>query len=90
MIDYSLLIADFLQQNVENRLVNKVFMIDCMTCSWAPTTGGTTAQSGQRNDGATAPTRSRSTTDSITSTEHCMQTFRNPQHSKKHFIIYTN
>ena len=30
-------------------------MIGCMTCPWAPTTGGTTAQSGQRNDGVTAP-----------------------------------
>ena len=30
-------------------------MIDCMTCPWAPTAGGTTAQSGQRNDGVTAP-----------------------------------
>ena len=30
-------------------------MIGCMTCSWAPTTGGTTAQTGQRNDGATTP-----------------------------------
>ena len=26
-----------------------------MTCPWAPTTGGTTAQTGQRNDGVTAP-----------------------------------
>ena len=30
-------------------------MICCMTCPWAPTAGGTTAQSGQRNDGVTAP-----------------------------------
>ena len=30
-------------------------MIGCMTCSWASTVGGTTAQSGQRNDVATAP-----------------------------------
>ena len=30
-------------------------MIGCMTCPWAPTAGGTTAQSGQRNDGVTAP-----------------------------------
>ena len=44
-----------LQQNFENRLLNKVFMIGCMTCACAPTAGGTTAQSGQRNDGATAP-----------------------------------
>ena len=26
-----------------------------MTCPWAPTAGGTTAQSGQQNDGVTAP-----------------------------------
>ena len=26
-----------------------------MTCPWASTAGGTTAQSGQRNDGVTAP-----------------------------------
>ena len=30
-----------------------------MTCSWAPTAGGTTAQSGQRNDGVTAPKTQR-------------------------------
>ena len=30
-------------------------MIGCMTCQWAPTAGETTAQSGQRNDGVTAP-----------------------------------
>ena len=42
-------------------------MIGCMTCSWAPTTGGMTAQSGQRNDGAT---RSSSTTDSVNRTLH--------------------
>ena len=29
-------------------------MIGCMTCSWAPTAGGTTAQSGQHNGGVTA------------------------------------
>ena len=34
-------------------------MIGCMTCSWAPTTGGRTAQSGQRNDGVTAPNTQR-------------------------------
>ena len=36
-------------------MLNKVFMIGCMTCSWAPTAGGTMAQSGQQNDGVTAP-----------------------------------
>ena len=30
-------------------------MIGCMTCPRAPTTGETTAHSGQRNDGVTAP-----------------------------------
>ena len=30
-------------------------MIGCMTCSRAPTAGGTTAQTDQRNDGAKAP-----------------------------------
>ena len=29
-------------------------MVCCMTCPWAPMAGGTTAQSGQRNDGVTA------------------------------------
>ena len=29
-------------------------MIGCMTCPWAPTAGGTTAQTDQRNDGTTA------------------------------------
>ena len=41
--------------NCENRLINKVVMICCMACPWAPTAGGTTAQFGQRNDGVTAP-----------------------------------
>ena len=30
-------------------------MVCCMTCPWAPTAGGTTAQSGQRNDSVTTP-----------------------------------
>ena len=30
-------------------------MIGCMTRPWALTAGGTTAQTNQRNDGATAP-----------------------------------
>ena len=30
-------------------------MIGCMTCPWAPTAGGTTAQTDKRNDGAMAP-----------------------------------
>ena len=34
-------------------------MICCMTCPWVPTVGGTTAQSGQRNDGVTAPKTQR-------------------------------
>ena len=49
------LLLIFLSKTCENRLLNKVFMICCMTCPWAPTVGGTTAQSGQRNDGVTAP-----------------------------------
>ena len=50
-----LLIAEFLQQNCENRLINRNVMVCCMTCSLAPMTSGTTVQSGQRNDGVTAP-----------------------------------
>ena len=53
------LLLNFLQQNCENRLVNKVVMICCMTCPWVPTAGGTTAQSRQRNDGVTAPNKQR-------------------------------
>ena len=34
-------------------------MACCMTCPWAPTAGGKTAQSGQRNDGVTAPKTQR-------------------------------
>ena len=34
-------------------------MICCMTCPWAPTAGRTMAQSGQRNDGVTAPKTQR-------------------------------
>ena len=34
-------------------------MVCCMTCPWAPTAGGTTAQSGQWNDGVTAPKTQR-------------------------------
>ena len=49
------LLLNICSKNCENRLVNKVFMICCMTCPLVPTAGGTTAQSGQRNDGATAP-----------------------------------
>ena len=53
------LLLNFLKQNCENRLVNKICMICCMTCPWAPTAGGTTAQSVQRNDGVTAPKTQR-------------------------------
>ena len=45
----------FSSKNCEIWLLNKVFMIGSMTCPWAPTAGGTTAQSGQRNDSVTAP-----------------------------------
>ena len=55
MIIAFLLLIFFGSKNCENKLLNKVFMIVCMTCPWAPTAGGTTAQSGQRNDGVTAP-----------------------------------
>ena len=34
-------------------------MICCMTCPWAPMAGETTAQSGQQNDGVTAPKTQR-------------------------------
>ena len=34
-------------------------MVCCMTCPWAPTAGGTTAKSGQRHDGVTAPKTQR-------------------------------
>ena len=34
-------------------------MVCCMTCPWVPTVGGTTAQSGQRNDSVTAPKTQR-------------------------------
>ena len=49
------LLLNFCSKNFENRLVNKVFMIGCITCSWAPTAGRMTAQTDQRNNGATAP-----------------------------------
>ena len=71
------LLLNFCSKNFENRVVNKVFMIGCMTCPWAPSAGGATAQTDQRNDGQRHQTRSNSTTDSVTSTEHCMQTLRN-------------
>ena len=54
------LLVIFCSKNCENRLLNKVFMIGCMACPWAPMAGGTTAQSGQRNDGVTAPNTQQS------------------------------
>ena len=62
LIFFSMIIAclllNFLQQNnCENRLVNKVFMICCMT--WAPTAGRTPAQSGQWNVSVMAPNTQR-------------------------------
>ena len=58
--DYSLLIAEyFAAKIVKIGLVNKMFMVCCMTCPWAPMTGETTAQSGQRNDGVKAPKTQR-------------------------------
>ena len=53
------LLLNFLQQKLWKSGGKKVFMICCMTCPWAPTVGGTTAQSGQRNDGVTAPNTQR-------------------------------
>ena len=55
MIIACLLLIFFCSKHFENRLVNKVFMIGCMTCPWAPRAGGTTAQTDKWNDGATAP-----------------------------------
>ena len=52
------LLLNFLQQNCENRLLNKVFMIGRMTCSCAPTAGGTTAQFGTKHAAAPPQTRS--------------------------------
>ena len=49
------LLLFFCSKNCENRLLNTVFMIVCMTCPWAPTVGGTTIQSGQQNNGIRAP-----------------------------------
>ena len=49
------LLLNFCSKNCENRFLNKVFMIGCMTCPWAPTAGETTAQFGQRNDSVTVP-----------------------------------
>ena len=76
------LLLNFCSKNFENRLVNKVFMIGCMTSVWRqrpaerrlkPASGMTTQWH---------QTCSSSTTDSVTSTEHCVQTLRNLQHSK--------
>ena len=53
------LLLNFVHKYYENRLVNKIFMICCITCSWAPTAGGTTAQSSQWNDGVMAPKTQR-------------------------------
>ena len=76
-------LLNFLQQNVVNRLVNKAFMIGCMTChgrQWPAERRikPTSVMTAQRHQ-----TRSSSTTDSVTSIEHCMQTLRNLQQSKK-------
>ena len=59
MIIACLLLNFFCSKNCENRLINKVFMICCMTCTWVPTAGRTTVQSGQRNDGVTTPNMQR-------------------------------
>ena len=39
MIIAYLLLNYFFSKNCENRLLNKVCMIGCMTCPWAPTAG---------------------------------------------------
>ena len=53
------LLLNLCSKNCEKWLVNNIFMICCMTCSWAQTAGGTTAPSGQRNDGVMAPNTPR-------------------------------
>ena len=89
MIIACLLLIFLCSKNFENRLLNKVFMIGCMTCSWAPTAGGTTAQSGQQNDGATAPNTQQlhHRLGHINRTLHA--NIEKPTTLKKHLIIYT-
>ena len=83
------LLLIFFSKKFENRLVNKVFMIGCMTFSWAPMAGGTTAQSGQRNDGATAPNTQQlhHRLGHINRTLHA--DIEKPTTLEKHLIIYT-
>ena len=84
------LLLNFLhKKNGENRLVNKVFMICCMTCPWAPTVGGTTAQSGHGNDGVTAPNTQQfhHRLGHINRTLHA--DIEKPTTLEKHLIIYT-
>ena len=77
------------QKNCENRLLNKVFMIGCMTCPWAPTAGGTTAQSGPRNYDVTAPNTQQlhHRLGHINRTLHA--DIEKPKTFEKHLIIYT-
>ena len=65
-------------------------MICYMTCPWAPTTGGTTAQSGQRNDGVTAPNTQRlhQRLGHINRTLHA--DIEKPTSLEKKLITYTN
>ena len=81
----------FFSKNCENRLVNKNCMVCCMTCPSAPTAGGTTAQSGQRNDCVTAPKTQRlhQRLGYINRTLHADIEKPTRKHSKKHLIIYT-
>ena len=62
-------------------------MVGCMTCPWAPTAGRTTAQSGQWNDGITAPNTQQ--------LHHRLGHINRTLHAdiektlEKHLIIYT-
>ena len=92
------LLLNFCSKICENRFVNKVFMICCMTCPWASTAGGTTAQSGQRNDGVTAPNTQQlhQRLGYINRTQHgdiekpttLKKTFNNLQKNKFYFYVF--
>ena len=64
-------------------------MICCMTCPWAPTAGGTTVQSSQRNDGVMTPNTQRlhQRLGHINRTLHADIEIPTSL-EKKHFIIY--
>ena len=70
-------------------MVNKVLMIGCMTCPWAPTAGGTTAETDQRNDGATTP-NTQQLHHRLGHVNRTLQSdIEKPTTLEKHFIIYT-